>query len=190
MTDDKIKFCINTSDATKTFKRLSNSMGDIRQGTMLKAIKAMKIKQDKNMSTLKDPWTALTSSHNVTPPYSVGTVSQFPPGTVSQFPPGTLTESPVKKEIIGKAVGDCKAGKLCMIESSVWVDEKTKKPRTEFRIVYKNVKENELLYDCETKEINSLCHDFMQVVKEFKLTPRKLADMLEQKKNTEIIINN
>ncbi len=156
---------------TKTTKKLDK----IKQDTMLKAIEAMKIKQDKNMPNSNHDWKALTSSHTIINPYP--TTSK-----ISIYP-----EPPI---IIGKAVGDCKAGKLCMIESSVWVNKKTKKPRTEFRIVYKDVRENELLYDCETKEINSLCHDFMQIVKEFKLTPRKLADMLEQKKNTEIIINN
>jgi hypothetical protein len=113
--------------------------------------------------------------------------------SMNNFAKITKEINKIKENIIGKVLNNCKKGEPCLIESSIYIDYKTKKPITKLYLLSKNAKKGDIIYEShikqEMKDFNTLCNLFFKTISTFKLTPEKLAKFLEQKHNTEKILN-
>jgi hypothetical protein len=96
----------------------------------------------------------------------------------------------IKRTIIGEALVDCKKGKPCLIKRThkQW-GGKIESAITELQILKKDVKKGSIIYWGDLISTNNICKIFAKVSKNLNMTPEQLAKFLEQKHNTEKILN-
>ncbi len=91
----------------------------------------------------------------------------------------------VKRSVVGKAVDNCKKHKSCLVTIISKINDKIVK----LMLIDKDVKEGEIIYTDNSSGLYVLYTEFIDVIKDYNLTPDELSNFLIQKHITEKIIN-
>lgn len=90
-----------------------------------------------------------------------------------------------KRDVLGKAVGDCKKHKPCLVT----IINEINKEIVKLMLIDKDVREGEIIYTDNSDNLYELNREFLDAIEKYNLTPKNLTDFLVQKNIVEKIIN-